>query len=140
MPPGVVMALESYDWPGNVRELQNVIERAAVVSQGSRLRLPEEWQYPLTQENPASYALSQQPRESQDRGQTTAATLEELEREHILRVLSDTHWKVGGLNGAAKILGLQPNTLRSRMKKLGIPVKRAFNRSAASPNVLNEKQ
>jgi len=139
MPPGVVMALESYDWPGNVRELQNVIERAAVVSQGSRLRLPEEWQYPLTQENPASYALSQQPSESQDQGRT-AATLEELEREHILRVLSDTQWKVEGLNGAATILGLQPNTLRSRMKKLGIPIKRAYNRSAvASSNALNAK-
>ncbi len=139
MPPGVVMALESYDWPGNVRELQNVIERAAVVSQASRLQLPEEWQYPLTQEIPASNALSQQPRESQDQGRT-AATLEELEREHILRVLSDTQWKVEGLNGAATILGLQPNTLRSRMKKLGIPIKRAHNRSAAaSPNVLNAK-
>ncbi len=139
MPPGVIMALESYDWPGNVRELQNVIERAAVVSQASRLQLPEEWQYPLTQVIPASYARSQQPRESQDQGRT-AATLEELEREHILRVLSDTQWKVEGPNGAATILALQPNTLRSRMKKLGIPIKRARNRSAAaSPNVLNAK-
>ena len=112
----VLTALRGYDWPGNVRELQNVIERAAVISTGRRLKLPEEWAVSFealsrTGAAEASRAIEARPRE---------ATLEELERSHILQVLQHTRWRVEGPKGAAAVLGLNPSTLRSRMHKLGI--------------------
>jgi transcriptional regulator with GAF, ATPase, and Fis domain len=112
----VLTALRGYDWPGNVRELQNVIERAAVISTGRRLKLPEEWAVSFealsrTEAAEASRAIEARPRE---------ATLEELERSHILQVLQQTRWRVEGPKGAAAVLGLNPSTLRSRMYKLGI--------------------
>jgi transcriptional regulator with GAF, ATPase, and Fis domain len=112
----VLTALRGYDWPGNVRELQNVIERAAVISTGRRLKLPEEWAVSFealsrTEAAEASRAIEARPRE---------ATLEELERSHILQVLQQTRWRVEGPKGAAAVLGLNPSTLRSRMHKLGI--------------------
>jgi formate hydrogenlyase transcriptional activator len=112
----VLAALRRYEWPGNVRELQNVIERAAVISTGRLLELPEEWAGSFgslfgTQAAEVSRAIESTPRE---------ATLEELERSHILQVLQQTRWRVEGPKGAAGILGLNPSTLRSRMQKLGI--------------------
>ena len=112
----VLEPLRRYDWPGNVRELQNVIERAAVISAGRRLKLPEEWAVSFealsrTEAAEVSRAIEAPPRE---------ATLEELERSHILQVLQQTRWRVEGPKGAAAILGLNPSTLRSRMYKLGI--------------------
>jgi PAS domain S-box-containing protein len=96
--------LRQYAWPGNVRELQNVIERAVILSQSSLLDIA-----PL------------QP----DRAHPEAATgklrtLEAVEREHITRTLEATGWQISGAKGAAAILGMNPNTLRSRMLKLGI--------------------
>jgi formate hydrogenlyase transcriptional activator len=126
LPAGVVIALESYDWPGNVRELQNVIERAAVISTDHVLRLPEDWQARSAGTNIKASLLLTQPAAGE--GDVQNISLLELERRHVLSVLGATHWKVEGVGGAAEILGLQPNTLRSRMKKLGIPTKKDRNR------------
>jgi len=95
--------LQDYSWPGNVRELANVIERAVINAQGEVLHIVEQFE---------------QTRADETEGPTQ--TLEELEREHIIRTLERTAWRVGGPQGAAKILGLNPSTLRTRMVKLGI--------------------
>jgi PAS domain S-box-containing protein len=101
--------LLAYPWPGNVRELENVLERAVILAASPTLEIGADV-LPVTVETPARVAQApEQP-----------ATLEATEREHILTVLQQTGWIVEGSRGAAKILGLHPNTLRSRMKKLGI--------------------
>jgi PAS domain S-box-containing protein len=96
--------LRQYAWPGNVRELQNVIERAVILSPGRLLEIP-----PLAPARGGS---------GMEAGRLR--TLEAVEREHILRTLTETGWRISGVNGAAAILGMNPNTLRSRMLKLGI--------------------
>ncbi len=93
--------LQSHPWPGNIRELRNVIEHSVIVTSGDTLRLTLLSEPPL-RENPA-------------------ATLAEVEREHILRTLESTGWRIKGPYGAATRLELQPSTLYSRMQKLGIP-------------------
>jgi len=111
--------LLSYSWPGNVRELQNVIERALILCTGPILDLEND----LT-----SISASPVPREPasevatvlQRADQSSLKTLHEIERAHILAVLQQTHGVIEGPNGAAKTLGLHPNTLRHRMEKLGI--------------------
>ncbi len=105
----VLDALMDYHWPGNIRELENVIERSLIVSQDSRLDLGD-WAN-TTQHRRKKLASSKDER---------LVTLEECERNYITAVLERTHWKVSGPNGAAKILGMIPTTLDSRMKKLGI--------------------
>jgi len=95
-------ALQNYQWPGNVRELENVLERAVINSSGPKLHLVDELKKPQKD-------LS-----------TTQKTLEAVEREHIVRILEQTQWKVSGKTGAAEILGLNRSTLRARMRKLGI--------------------
>jgi chemotaxis protein methyltransferase CheR len=112
-------ALQNYAWHGNIRELQSVIERAAIVTQGSQLQLADR--------------LAERAKVDSLKAERTAApsndviptngnftTLEELERRYILSVLEKTHWRIHGKNGAADILGLNSNTLRSRLQKLGI--------------------
>ncbi len=101
--------LLDYAWPGNVRELENVIERAVILAGGPTLEIGAD-------------VLSVNVERTVREDQTTqrSATLESTEREHILTVLRQTGWIVGGPRGAATILALHPNTLRSRMKKLGI--------------------
>jgi PAS domain S-box-containing protein len=116
LPQRLLDALNRYDWPGNVRELQNVIERAALVSTGSRLRLPEGWASAWFQESSDDEAASS----SQNGTKRQPLTIEEVEREHVVRVLWQTHWRIEGPAGAAAILGIHPSTLRSRMNKLGI--------------------
>ncbi|PKN22707.1 MAG: Fis family transcriptional regulator [Deltaproteobacteria bacterium HGW-Deltaproteobacteria-21] len=102
IPTAVMNELQNYHWPGNIRELENVLERAVINSSGPKLRLADELKKP-------------------HRDLTTARkTLDEVEREHIIRVLDMTHWKVSGKDGAAEILGLDRSTLRARMRKLGI--------------------
>jgi transcriptional regulator with GAF, ATPase, and Fis domain len=86
-----------------VRELENVIERAAILSQGSRLQIDET----LLRSSPITEP-------------TISGTLEEVERTHMIRVLQEVEWVIEGNGGAARRLGLHPNTLRSRMQKLGI--------------------
>jgi len=92
-----------YAWPGNIRELENVIERATILANGPLLQIDDV----MLQGNSASPL-------------PVADSLEEVERTHILRVLQDTNWVIEGKQGAATRLGLHPNTLRSRMQKLGI--------------------
>ncbi len=98
----MVTALQDYDWPGNVRELQHVIERAVILTQGHQLAFDEG--FLQTKTEPSSNVI----------------TLEEVERNHICKVLEETGWRVSGKFGAAEMLGLKPTTLESRMKKLGI--------------------
>ena len=99
VPKRVMDALMHYGWPGNVRELQNVIERALILSPGPSLQLAQ----PLAAATPP-----------------TPDRLDEVEREHVLRILERCDWRINGDGNAAAVLGLEPSTLRSRMQKLGI--------------------
>lgn len=101
--------LIEYSWPGNIRELQNVIERGVVLSKGTVLRLGTDL---LPVETPFEADNSS--------GTKATDSLEDIEREHILRVLERTGWVISGPNGAGVILDVHPNTLRSLMQRLGI--------------------
>lgn len=103
VPAEVMAALGKYHWPGNIRELENFIERAVILSPGPDLRVP------LAELKTAAEAAPH-----------SANTLEEAERSHILKVLKETKWVVGGPSGAAARLGMNRTTLQSRMKKLSI--------------------
>ena len=96
--------LKNYSWPGNVRELQNVIERAVINTQGSTLCLADKLESPLDVEVTTNRRKN----------------LKIVEHDCIINVLEETNWKIEGKNGAAAILGLNPSTLRSRMRNLGI--------------------
>jgi transcriptional regulator with GAF, ATPase, and Fis domain len=99
--------LQGYSWPGNIRELQNVIERACVLSRGPVVEVRD--------------ALGPAARDSfLPSRDEPLGTLDEIDRRHIRRVLEATEGVISGPNGAAKILGLHPNTLRSRMERLGL--------------------
>jgi len=109
--------LMNYSWPGNVRELQNIIERALILSRDSVLELENDLI--------SAPASKTQPDQGTEETQATepsiaAKTLEEVERAHISAVLQECRGVIEGQNGAAKTLGLHPNTLRHRMEKLGI--------------------
>ena len=105
VPKDTMAALVSYNWPGNIRELQNLVERGVIVSRGSSLEIP------LTELKRATRTTTQI---------NSSTTLEAVERDHILRVLSETRWVIGGPSGAAARLGLNRTTLNHRMRKLGI--------------------
>jgi len=105
--------LIAYGWPGNIRELQNVIERAVVVARGPMLELDREL-------GPLAVVAGCEEAESATAAPAKFATLEEVERNHIVAILNQTDWVIEGPKGAAQILKLHPNTLRSRMGKLGI--------------------
>jgi formate hydrogenlyase transcriptional activator len=107
IPAKAMTALANYHWPGNVRELENFIERAVILSRGAELEIPVAQIKPLTKSAPRDSL-----------GAFT--TLEQAEREHILRGLAETHWVIGGPAGAAARLGMKRTTLQSRMIKLGI--------------------
>jgi DNA-binding NtrC family response regulator len=97
--------LMDYDWPGNVRELENVIERAMILSKGSELIFPElQWQQPISTVE-------------KEKG---LPTLMENERQLIITALRQTSGKIQGKGGAAELLGINHNTLKSRMRKFGI--------------------
>jgi formate hydrogenlyase transcriptional activator len=118
---GVVETLQGYSWPGNVRELENVISRAAVVSDASALLLPEGWNKPAgTGVSSESSKIVPEPFILQREKPESAPTLAQFERTRILEVLHKTNWRIEGPKGAAMILGLHPNTLRSRLHKQGI--------------------
>lgn len=109
--------LQAYAWPGNIRELENIIERAVILSPGPALEvgtdiLPEHLhtERPTTS-TPTGGLPSEAP---------AARSLESVERGHILAVLTETRWVIEGPGGAALKLNLHPNTLRGRMKRLGI--------------------
>jgi formate hydrogenlyase transcriptional activator len=97
-------ALQKHQWPGNVRELRNVIEHSVILSAGDTLKLSFLGDSPTREPQPV--------------------TLAEAEREHILKTLETTHWRIKGKRGAAERLDLEPSTLYSRMQKLGIPTRR----------------
>ncbi len=103
IPHEILEKLVHHEWPGNIRELENVIRRIIMSTSGSHFRLPA---LEMNQEKaPQS---------------TDFCTLEDMERRHILEALSIARWKIHGSNGAAKILDINPWTLASRMRKLGI--------------------
>jgi len=103
--------LMTYSWPGNIRELQNIIERAVILSNGSVLTIDQEFQ-----PSPAANVLTKQAAAPA----VTENSLKDAERRHIQSVLVQTNWVIEGDRGAAKALKLHPNTLRSRIKKLGL--------------------
>ena len=92
--------MQKYNWPGNIRELENIIERAIIISETECLKIDCPF--------------------ASNTGFENDRTLEEIERNHILKILNETNWKIAGPGGAANILGLNSNTMRSRMEKLQI--------------------
>ena len=110
--------LLTYSWPGNIRELQNLIERAVIISTGPILELESD----LISVAAAPVFLNAEHSAEiiSDSDQSPLKTLQEVERDHILAVLQQTHGVIEGSNGAARTLGMHPNTLRHRMEKLGI--------------------
>ena len=103
IPKRAIKSLQAYSWPGNIRELENVIERALILSPANKLELGD-W-IPKKEDGARADKL---------------VSLEDYERDYIVRVLNETMWRVSGDKGAAKILDMKPTTLESRMKKLGI--------------------
>jgi PAS domain S-box-containing protein len=95
-------ALQDYPWPGNVRELESIIERAVILCPGPVLQLADKLEI-------SSPALS-----------VAMRTLEDTERSQILKILSETKWRIEGKDGAAAILGIHPSTLRAKLHKLGM--------------------
>mgnify|MGYP001249564476 CR=1 FL=1 len=103
VPAKTLEVLSSYAWPGNIRELENLVERSVILTQGTDLQVP------ISELQTASLLTG-----------SMATTLEEAEREQILRALRDAKWVIGGPTGAAARLGLKRTTLQSKMQKLGI--------------------
>ncbi|MEJ2474298.1 MAG: sigma 54-interacting transcriptional regulator [Desulfobacterales bacterium] len=104
IPETTIKMFLNYDWPGNVRELEHVVERGVILSTGRTFRLAEQLR--------SSKSVGANDKPLKD--------LASAEREHILRVLQETSWRIDGPFGAAAILKLHPSTLRFRIKKLGI--------------------
>jgi formate hydrogenlyase transcriptional activator len=117
VPAEAMDALANYAWPGNIRELENLIERAVLLSPGKELRVPVSELKSATAADPSSSLSS-----SAFSGflPSSISTLEEAERQHILRALRQTEWRIAGLKGAAALLGMKRTTLQARMRKLGI--------------------
>jgi formate hydrogenlyase transcriptional activator len=109
--------LTNYSWPGNIRELQNVIERALILCNGPVLELDNDL---TTVSASFVFSASDLAQMSVRAAESQFKTLQEVEREHIEAALRETHGVIEGASGAAKVLGLHPNTLRHRMEKLGI--------------------
>jgi formate hydrogenlyase transcriptional activator len=107
IPKEVMERLVNYDWPGNIREMENIVQRGIILGHGRRFQLPELGvaQFRTDQTNGAAGTFN---------------TLEENERQHILEALKRSRWKIHGTEGAAEMLRINPSTLASRMKKLGI--------------------
>jgi transcriptional regulator with GAF, ATPase, and Fis domain len=110
-----VRRLKTYQWPGNVRELQNVIERAVITATDDSWNLAR-----ALPEAEVSKHVAAHPAELMPATIRTAQEFEELERANILRALQSANWKVSGEQGAARLLGMNPSTLASRMKALHI--------------------
>lgn len=102
IPNETMKALQDYPWPGNIRELESIIERAVILCPGPVLELADKLEFLSSQISPV------------------VKTLEETEKNQILKILSETNWRIEGRDGTAAILGIHPSTLRVRMRKLGI--------------------
>ena len=105
--PGFLERARAYDWPGNIRELENLVERALIMSNDGALEV-QHLSFGLDNGSGSATPLP------------TSATLEDLERAHIQSMLTQTGWRIEGERGAAALLGLNPSTLRGRIRKLGI--------------------
>ena len=112
--------LTAYAWPGNIRELQNVVERALLLSTGDTLPLPPDILSPMPAANAVPAEPPQRLKPAEDKAPAAPSTLQEAERRHIASVLAQTNWMIEEDRGAARILNLNPSTLRSRMQRLGI--------------------
>lgn len=112
VPPAVMEALQRHAWPGNVRELENVVERAMIASTGDVLQLDDAAHFNRTRTAPAA----------------SSDNLDDIQRSHIESVLARCGWRINGTGNAAERLGVHPNTLRFRMKKLGIDGPRSRGR------------
>jgi len=136
--PEAFERLEAYAWPGNVRELQNVIERSVIVCESETFTVDPSWpeSEPALDEPkppcpPAREAEPREPTALAEPGSSLASTLEDIQREAILRALHSRNWTIGGPRGAAALLGLKRTTLQARMQKLGITPPRPTVRGAA---------
>ena len=117
IPDAIIDTLRHHAWPGNVRELQNVIERAVIATTGRTLQMPSAG---CRVHRPAS----------------SARTLAQVERDHIVATLQATNWVLGGWDGAAARLGLSRTTLISRMQRLGISAGSDVRQSSSRPTIL----
>jgi len=113
IPSAVFERLAVHDWPGNVRELENVLERAIITTPDSTLDLVDV----LSPDTAEAFA-------------SPTNLMVDVERTHILRMLHASQWRIEGPSGAARVLGLKPSTLRSRMRRLGVTRLRAMRRSS----------
>jgi formate hydrogenlyase transcriptional activator len=125
VPSDVMEALVNYPWPGNIRELENLIERAVLLSPGEELRVPLPELRALSPALHITSAQAETPRYAASSSNAPPAlasitTLEEAERQHILRALRQTQWRIAGPRGAANLLGMKRTTLQARLRKLGI--------------------
>src|SRR5215475_6741803 len=122
VPADAMDALVNYSWPGNIRELENLIERAVLLSPGKELRVPlsELKQATLSVSDIAADGSLLPPPSPTGSVPAPVATLEEAERQHILRALRQTEWRIAGPKGAAAVLGMKRTTLQARMRKLNI--------------------
>ena len=107
--------LKRHAWPGNIRELKNVIERAAISSAGTRLRLDLALPDTTAESGATATLVAAEPAEF-----VTAAEFKELEKANIIAALQHAGWKTWGPDGAAELLGVKPSTLTYQMKTLGI--------------------
>ena len=112
--------LMNYSWPGNVRELENVIERAVILSPGIELDVAPGVLPEIVAVTSAQPAAPRPAPEEKNPGAPSPQSIDQVERNHILEVLIRTNWRIEGSEGAAALLNLNPSTLRSRMKKLGV--------------------
>jgi len=119
IPDATMRRLCDYPWPGNIRELQNIIERAVVLSNGNVLTLAPDFDPAATAPAPTAHPASTGD-SSTSALRTPRVALKDVERRHIESVLEQANWMIEGERGAAKILNMNPSTLRSRMQKLGI--------------------
>ena len=112
--------LMNYSWPGNVRELENVIERAVILSPGIELEVAPGVLPEIAAVASAHAAAPRPAPEEKSPEAPSPQSIDQVERNHILEVLIRTNWRIEGSDGAAALLNLNPSTLRSRMKKLGV--------------------
>ncbi|HKV64484.1 MAG TPA: sigma 54-interacting transcriptional regulator [Candidatus Acidoferrum sp.] len=124
IPAEAMDALIHYSWPGNVRELENLIERAVLLSPGKELRIPfaelKSSALAATAGADSSSSFTSLTSSTSSTSSSPISTLEETERQHILRALKQTQWRIAGPKGAAVLLDIKRTTLQARMRKLGI--------------------
>jgi DNA-binding NtrC family response regulator len=114
--PANIETLQGYDWPGNIRELRNVIERAVILAQGGAL----EFDVPGTSSSVDLTSFGQRKVDRSEAKYLTESEIRGRERDNVFAVLQKTGWKIKGVDGAAELLGVKPNTLFARIEKMGL--------------------